>query len=163
MDLREEILRGPNAQACAPFVVTNDMPKAPNCAEKDQAIADILNAHRPPSVGRREVGDGAIALALGMPAGPVFLYRLKQIAATQLPADAPIEQIAPVAVAQQVVSSLARSSFDVGDDEVRKGIDLFVGVLLNADQAIAIKALAPNLQSVVTAAAVSRALRGPWE
>lgn len=49
MTLRDEILTGPKAAECAPHVVTNDMPKDTDYMAKDQAIADILNAGRPPT------------------------------------------------------------------------------------------------------------------
>lgn len=162
MNLRDEILTGPKAAQCAPFIVTNEMPKDPDYLAKDQAIADILNQDRPAKITRKEVGDGLISLALGMPAGPIFLYQLKRIATTVLPDDASLEQIAPIAVAQQAVESLKKGAFDVGDDSVRAGIDMFVGLLLTAEQAGAIKALA-EVPDVVSAADVSRALRGPWE
>lgn len=158
MTLRDEILTGPKAAECAPYVVTNDMGKVADYMAKDQAIADILNAGRAPKIVRREVGDGAISLAMGTTAGPVFLFKLRRLAATALPGDATDEQIAPVAIAQQAVASLSKNGFDVGDPAVRAGIDTFVGVLLTADQAAAIKALA-EVPDVVTAADVSIALR----
>lgn len=161
--LQSEILSGPKAVECAPYVVTNDMGKVADYAVKDQAIADILNAYLPPMIGSKEVGDGAIALALGPTAGPVFLYKLRRLADTVLPEGATDEQIAPVAVAQQVISSLAKTGFDVGNKEVRAGIDLFIGPLLTPEQAESIKSLAPVIHSSITAADVSRALRGPWE
>lgn len=160
--LQTEILTGPLAAECAPHVVTNDMGKVPDYMAKDQAIADILSAGRAPLIVKREVGDGAISLALGPVAGPVFLYKLRRIAATVLPDSATDDQIAPVAVAQQAIASLAKTGFDVGDPTVRAGLDMFVGQLLTPEQATAIKALA-EVPEVITAADVSRALRGPWE
>ena len=158
MNLRDEILTGPKAAECAPYVVTNDMPKDPDYMAKDQAIADILNQGRAPKIVKREVGDGSIALALGTTAGPVFLFKLRRLAAVSLPDNATDDQIAPVAIAQQAVASLAKNGFDVGDPAVRAGLNMFVGPLLTADQAAAIKALA-QVPDVVTAAAVSVALR----
>ena len=160
--LQVEILSGPKAAECAPWVVTNDMPKDLNGYAKDQAIAEILTKGRAPKIVSREVGDGAISLALGTPTGPVFMYKLKRIAATDLPVEAPMDEIVPVAIAQQAVESLAKQGFDVGNAGVRAGIDMMVGLLLTAEQASAIKALAEEPE-VVTAADVSRALRGPWE
>lgn len=160
--LQNEILNGPKAAECLPFVVINDMPKDPDYRAKDQAIADLINAERLPKIVSKEIGDGALSLALGTPNGPVFMYRLKQVATQVLPTDATIEQIAPVAIAQQAVESLAKGSFDVGNAGVRAGIDMMIGLLLTAEQATAIKAIA-EAPDLVTASDVSRAMRGPWE
>ena len=158
MTLRDEILTGPKAAECAPHVVTNDMPKDADYMAKDQAIADILNAGRPPKIRQREVGDGLISLALGVPAGPVFLMQLEMLANMPVTAETPVEQLAQIAVARQAWRSLNRSGFDVGDATARAGLDMFVGSLLTADQAAAVKALAET-PDVVTAADVSVALR----
>ena len=162
MTLRDEILSGPKAAECAPHVVTNDMPKDPDYMTKDQAIADLLNAGHAPKIIKLEVGDGLISLALGVPAGPVFLMQLEMLANQAVTLETPAEQMAQIAVARQAWRSLNRAGFDVGDATVRAGLDMFVGSLLTADQATAIKALAET-PDVVTAAEVSRALRGPWE
>lgn len=162
MTLRDEILTGAKAAECAPHVVTNDMPKDPDYMTKDQAIADLLNAGRAPKIIKREVGDGMISLALGVPDGPVFLMQLEMLANQTVTLDTPTEQMAQIAVARQAWRSLNRAGFDVGDTTVRAGLDMFVGSLLTADQATAIKALAET-PDFVTAAEVSRALRGPWE
>lgn len=147
--------------ACAPFVHTNEMPKisGPEVAIKDQAIADILSAGRTQIVSK-EVGDGAISLALGVPAGPVFLYQLEQIAASTPDQNAPPEQITRIAIARQAWRSLIKGGFDVGNPGVRAGLDLFVGDLLTQSEADAIKALA-EVPEIITAADVSRAVRGP--
>lgn len=160
--LQSEILTGPKSAACAPFVVTKEMGKVLDYAARDQQVAYILNDGRPPRIVSREVGDGAIALALGMPAGPVFLYKLRKLAETVLPDTATDTDIAPVAMAQQAIASLAKAGFDVGNAEVRAGLDMFVGSLLDANQATLIKALAEQ-PDVISATDVSRALRGPWE
>ena len=156
--LRDEILTGPKAADCAPYVVTNDMPKAPEYMVKDQAIADILNQGRAPKIVKREVGDGLISLALGVPDGPVFLMQLEMLSNMPVTQDTPLEQLAQIAVARQAWRSLIKGGFDVGDMTVRAGLDMFVGSLLTAEQASAIKALAET-PDVVTAADVSIALR----
>ena len=160
--LYNEIMTGPKAAECAPFVHSNEMPKisGAEAAEKDNAIATILNQDRTKIVSK-EIGDGMLSLALGLPDGPVFVYKLKQLAATQLPVDAPIEQVTPVAVAQQAVNSLAKGGFDIGNPGVRAAIDSFVGSLLTADQAQDIKAIA-EVPDVLTAAQIGKAIRGPW-
>lgn len=158
MTLREEILTGPKAADCAPYVVTNDMPKDLDYMAKDQSIADILNQGRAPKIIKREVGDGLISLALGVPAGPVFLMQLEMLSNMPVTQDTPLEQMAQIAVARQAWRSLIKGGFDVGDMTVRAGLDMFVGSLLTAEQASAIKALAET-PDIVTAADVSIALR----
>lgn len=160
--LQNEILTGPKAAECAPHLVTNEMGKVADYAVKDQTIADILNAGRAPQIIKREVGDGAISLALGVPAGPVFMMQLELLANTAVTGETTPEQLAQIAIARQAWRSLSRAGFDVGDPTVRAGLDMFVGPLLTAEQANAIKALA-EVPEIITAADVSRALRGPWE
>lgn len=162
MTLRDEILTGPKAAECAPYVVTNDMPKDPDYMTKDQAIADILNAGREPKIVSKEIGDGAVSLALGVPAGPVFLLQLETVAATLVTPATTAEELAQIAVARQAWRSLNKGALDVGNASVRAGLDMFVGFLLTAEDCVAIKALA-EVPDIVTAADVSRALRGPWE
>lgn len=158
MTLRDEILTGPKAADCAPYVVTNDMPKDLDYMAKDQSIADILNQGRAPKIIKREVGDGLISLALGVPAGPVFLMQLEMLSNMPVTQDTPLEQMAQIAVARQAWRSLIKGGFDVGDMTVRAGLDMFVGSLLTAEQASAIKELAES-PDIVTAADVSIALR----
>ena len=142
MSLRDEILAGG-------FNLAN---------RDDGAIAAALSQGRTKVVSR-EVGDGAIALALGTQAGPLFLYKLKKLAATVLPDDATDAQIIPVAIAQQAVESLAKVGFDVGDPDVRSGLSMFEGTLLTSEQIEAIKALAV-VPDVITAQDVAKALEG---
>ena len=142
MSLRDEILAGG-------FDLAN---------RDDGAIAAALS-HGRTKVVSREVGDGAIALALGTQAGPLFLYKIKKLAATVLPNDATDEQIIPVAIAQQAVESLAKVGFDIGNPDVRSGLSMFEGTLLNSEQIEAIKALAV-VPDVITAQDVAKALEG---
>lgn len=142
MSLRDEILAGG-------FDLAN---------RDDGAIAAALSQGRTKVVSR-EVGDGAIALALGTQAGPMFLYKLKKLAATVLPNDATDEQIIPVAIAQQAVESLAKVGFDIGNPDVRSGLSMFEGTLLTSEQIEAIKALAV-VPDVITAQDVAKALEG---
>lgn len=142
MSLRDEILAGG-------FNLAN---------RDDGAIADALSQGRTKVVSR-EVGDGAIALALGTQAGPLFLYKLKKLAATVLPDNATDAQIIPVAVAQQAVESLAKVGFDIGNPDVRAGLSMFEGTLLAPEQIEAIKSLAV-VPDVITAQDVAKALEG---
>ena len=142
MSLRDEILAGG-------FDLAN---------RDDGAIAAALSQGRTKVVSS-EVGDGAIALALGTQAGPLFLYKLKKLADTVLPDDATDEQFIPVAIAQQAVESLAKVGFDVGNPDVRAGLSMFEGTLLTSEQIEAIKALAV-VPDVITAQDVAKALEG---
>lgn len=117
------------------------LPSALRATQDTQAIADALSAGRV-RVVTKEVGDGLISLALGMPAGPVFLSQLETMAGMTLAADATPEAIAQHAMVRQAWRSISKAAFDVGNPAVRVGIDLFVGLLLTAEQATAIKALA---------------------
>lgn len=156
--LRAEILSRPD---CVPYAVTPNMPKDPDYAAKDRAIAQLISAGRT-RIASRLVGDGEVSLALDIPAGPLFLYQL-ELAATTAPApDATPEQIAQHAVARQAWRSLEKGALDVGRADVRAALDAFVGVLLTAQQCEQIKALA-LVDDPITADQVSRALRGPWE
>ena len=109
-------------------------------ARQDGTLADSISAGRTGKASR-EIGDGTVVATLGVTDGSVFMYRLRALANTALPADATPEQITPVALAQQAVSSLNKTGFDVGSDAGQAGIDLFVGTLLTADQAAKLKAL----------------------
>jgi hypothetical protein len=162
-NLSAEIYNGPLSSECFEYVHDNIMPKidAQAALAKDTAIAEILSRDRKKIVSTK-VGDGAISLALGMPDGPVFLYNLRRIANTVLHPEAIMEEVIPVAIAQQVVASLSKGEFDVGDPSVRAGIDMFVDVLLTAEQASLIKALA-EVPDVITHQQVGKAIRGPWE
>lgn len=122
------------------------------------AIADALSAGRTKVISR-EVGDGAIALALGTPAGPIFMLQLEQIANTPVTEATPPELVAQIAVARQAWRSINRVGFDVGNPGVRAGIDAMVGTLLTSEQAEAIKALAV-VPDPVTSQEVTKALDG---
>lgn len=122
------------------------------------AIAAALSVGRTKIVSR-EVGDGAIALALGTPAGPIFMLQLEQIANTPVTEATPPELVAQIAVARQAWRSINRVGFDVGNPGVRAGIEAMVGTLLTAEQAEAIKALAV-VPDPVTSQEVTKALEG---
>ena len=122
------------------------------------AIADALSAGRTKIISR-EVGDGAIALALGTPAGPIFMLQREQVANTPVTEATPPELVAQIAVARQAWRSINRVGFDVGNPGVRAGIDAMVGTLLTAEQAEAIKALAV-VPDPVSSQDVTKALEG---
>lgn len=160
-DLQAEILSGPRADACAPYVNDGSDPSRKASAPADDAaIAAILSEGRARVVSR-EVGDGAVAIALGIPGGPVFLYQLELASETSPGASATDEQIAQHAIARQAWRSLQKAALDIGNPVVRSAIDAMVGTLLTAEQAAAVKALA-EVPDPVTVADVSLAMRGPW-
>lgn len=108
-----------------------------------QLIAESL----PPTVtiSTREVGDGAISIALGFPAGPVFLYQLEQMASAAIPAEATPELLAIYAMVRQAWRSITKGAFDVGNSSVRAALDTFSGGVLpgfTGDMAASIKRLA---------------------
>lgn len=160
-DLQAEILSGPRAVACAQHVNDGTDPARRHTARvDDQAIADILSEGRM-KIASMEIGDSTVAVALGIPAGPLFLYRLESLATTAPASDATEQQIAVHAVARQAWRSLEKWQFNIGDPVVRAAIDAFVGTLLTQDEADAVKAIA-LIPDPVSAADVSRAMRGPW-
>ncbi|HRD68281.1 MAG TPA: hypothetical protein PKY50_19295 [Candidatus Competibacter sp.] len=157
--LQSEILGGPRAAECAPFVNDGSDPSRKSTAPADdQAIAAILTPGRT-TPGDALISDGDVAIALGIPAGPLFLYQLEQ--AANAPTGQSAQEIAIHAVARQAWRSIQRGDFKIGNLTVRAAIDAMIGTLLTADQATAIKALA-EIPAPVTAAEVSRAMRGPW-
>lgn len=157
--LQTEILSGPRAADCAPFVNDGSDPSRKATAPADdQAIADLLTPGRT-TPGDKLISDGDVAIALGIPDGPLFLYQLEQAAIA--PAGQSAQEIAIHAVARQAWRSIQRGDFWIGNPTVRAAIDAMIGTLLAAEQATAIKALA-EVPAPVTAADVSRAMRGPW-
>lgn len=158
-ELQTEILNGPKAAECAPFVNDGSDPARKATAYSDDlAIAEILSVGRTQIVGT-QIGDGDVAIALGIPDGPLFLYQLEQAATA--PVDQTPAAIAAHAMARQAWRSLNKGLLSIGNPAVRAAIDAMVGTLLTAEQATAVKAMAEQ-PSTVSAAEVSRAMRGPW-
>lgn len=122
------------------------------------AIAEALSVGRTKIVSN-EVGDGAISLALGTPAGPLFLLTLEGIANTPIAVEMAPEQIAQIAICRQAWRSINRVGFDVGNQGVRDGIDSMIGTLLTQEQADAIKALAV-VDDPVSSQEVTKVLEG---
>ncbi len=145
---------------CTPHVVSN-FPKADEAAQAgDAAIAAILSEGRTCIEPSKLINDGEVAVALGIPGGPVFLYSLEQAAETPPGEDADQDDVVAHAVARQSWRSLLKGQFNIGDASVRAAIDSMVGRLLTAEQAVTIKALA-EVPAPVSASDVSRAVRGP--
>ena len=145
---------------CIPHIVPS-FPKADEAAQAgDAAIAAILSAGRTRVEPSKLINDGEVAVALGIPGGPVFIYSLEQAADTAPGEGASPEDVVAHAVARQAWQSLLKGQFNIGDASVRAAIDSMVGRLLTAEQAVTIKALA-EVPEPVSASDVSRAVRGP--
>jgi hypothetical protein len=173
--LQAEILSGPKAEECAPFVHTDDMDadgksrnklSSEEAAQKDQAIADILSAGRT-KLASKFVGQAEITHALypDITGAAVFLYLLKKAAEAPLPDDPTEAQIVQSALASQAWDMVSAGTLDVGTGAARAAIDLFASVphgILSPENAEKIKALA-EVPDPVSAGDVSRAVRGPWD
>lgn len=149
-------------EACAPHIHTNDMQpiSGAEVRAKDEAIAAIINTNRV-AIIYREIGEGSISEAMGVPAGPLFMRNLKAAAETPLPEGATADQIAWKAITEQALRLIDKASLNIGSAKVRAGIDAFVAAgLLSAEGAAAVKQLA-EVPAPVTVADVSRAVRGP--
>ncbi len=145
---------------CTPHIVPS-FPKADEAAQAgDAAIAAILSEGRTRVEPSKLITDGEVAVALGIPGGPVFLYSLEQAAETAPGEDADQDDVVAHAVASQAWRSLLKGQFNIGDASVRAAIDSMVGRLLTAEQAVTIKVLA-KVPAPVSASDVSRAVRGP--
>lgn len=102
------------------------------------------------SVGRTRVqqptfvGDGLIADAIGLPAGPVFLYQLQQLAEAPLAENPTPEQLAVHAQLVLAWRLIREGKLDVGLPSVRASLGAFVGLLpgFTQEMADAILALA---------------------
>lgn len=145
--------------ACAPHVYTNDQPKLSGAevAVKDQAIADIL------SVGRMQVvshvvTERGVLEALGPADGDAFLTALESI---QVPENLPGALRPHIGAIRRGVAWLKSDGLDVGSGTARSLLDgLAAFTVVSAIAVSRLKALAER-PAVVTAADVSRAVRGP--
>lgn len=149
--LQAEILA---SSACAPFVITNDMAKvgADEARAADQAIADIMRA----------AGFGAGSRAVpAWQAKRQLIMRGKWRAIVRAAADDehPAVEAAYAAVA---LADDARMDADFCDPTATPLIGALVATgLLSDDDAQMLRDMS-STPSSVTAADVSRALRGPW-
>lgn len=161
--LQTEILTGQEASACAPFVHTNEMPKigAEEAAAKDQSIADVLNA----------VPDTIMAESISVTDLFDALYKTGDYAllkAAQIGGD----------VDATVAFAILSDAHDYGGDRVHLAATTTTGqfgklmaknlITPAGMAAIQAKAVTTTTRMVklfgvdVTAADVSRAVRGPW-
>lgn len=141
--------------ACAPHIVTNDMPKDPDYLAKDQAIADILNAPAGTRIAEHWVTAIGLMHELGAITAATILEKLEAASATQ-------------PVLKWVMTALnSTKGINVGEQETFTMLDMFSGTILTADEVAQIKAPAQQVSSIawdtvgrpVTAADVSIALR----
>lgn len=155
LELRAAILSGPHATACAPYVHSNDMPKITSAEAhaKDQAIADILN------------DSGTYAASVSVPAWQAKKLLIKRgrwraivMAAADVQHPAIEAAYAAVALAED-----ARMDADFLDQAAAPLLAALVAAnLLSAGDRAALEALSRRA-STITAAEVSKAVRGPWE
>lgn len=148
--LKDKILTGPAAAACAQYVVLPTDPKVPGhvVRERDQAIADLINAQDPMlgEVSSRLIGIGTVLNVLGPTDGAAVLDTL----------DAMRASVSPLKWAWTL---LERDALDVGLDATRAQLQALVGVSFTQAQANTILNLARSA-TVVSGADVSIALRG---
>lgn len=148
--LQAEILTGPRAAECAPHIHTNDMARISGAevAPKDAAIAAILSRDRT-RIARCDIGIGAVLSLFGVERGAQILDALDALRAT-------------VPAIRWAWVLIDRDALDVGDAATRAQIDALTPGVFAPDEAAALKALAAQ-PDPLSAADVSRALRGPWD
>lgn len=144
--LKTEILSGPMAAACAPFVLTPAMPKAAGrtAAENDQVIADILNGYLTEKHNRK-IGIADLLGALGLTLGAAVYEKLQLVAAVSVPV-------------KLALGLLERDNLDIGHDETQAAIDALPAPFTPEEKA-AMKQLAWQ-PTHISGADVSIALRG---
>lgn len=153
-ELRAAILDGPLAAQCAPHVHDNAAPKI-SVAEafaKDQAIADVINA------------SGLYAQSCAVPAwhAKKLLIKRGRWRAIVLAAQNDAHQAVEAAYAAVALADDARMDADFMDPAAAALMGALVesGLIDGADRA-SVEALSRRPSSI-TAADVSRAIRGPW-
>lgn len=176
--LRDEILSGPRAEQCAPHVLLNRQegdPKAPSAEvfAKDSAIAAILSAGRTVYASTRlsSLGLASRIADIGALPGPLvsemILQKIEGFATACLATDG---NEAPAVAARLFGAQIKRqmkhlegAGIDFGDIDMHAMFDRMVaGGGLSEEEAAAMKAVS-LADAPVSAADVSRALRGPWE
>ena len=140
------------SDACMAVAVTPDMPKVTDAPARDKQVADIINA----------AGWGVTSRAVeSWQAKKMLIKRGKWLAITKAAADAEHPAQAPAFAAAELAND-ARMPADPHDQDappLMAGL-VAAGLLYDADVA-ALRAMC-TVPSNVTAADVSRALRGPW-
>jgi len=137
---------------CKAVAVTPDMGKVPDAPARDKQVADILNA----------AGWGVSSRAVeSWQAKKLLIKRGKWLAITKAAADADHPAQAAAFAAVELAND-ARMTADFQDADAAPLMAGLVaaGLLSDADVA-ALRAMC-TVPSAVTAADVSRAMRGPW-
>ena len=140
------------SDACMAVAVTPDMPKVTDAPARDKQVADIINA----------AGWGVTSRAVESgQAKKTLIKRGKWLAITKAAADAEHPAQAAAFAAVELAND-ARMTADFQDQDAAPLMAGLVaaGLLYDADVA-ALRAMC-TVPSNVTAADVSRALRGPW-
>lgn len=146
--------------ACAPHIHTNEMEPISGAAVlvKDREIAAIISAGRVRVVSHMITERGVLEV-LGAAAGDTFLAALEAIkAADNLPAALQ----SYFGAIHRGVAWLKTDGLDVGSQTVRVLLDgLAAFSIVDGASVAKLKSLA-EVSDPVTAADVSRAIRGPW-
>jgi hypothetical protein len=155
--LRDAILNGPHAAACAPFVINFDAPKTPGAYINDQTIADVLNS-----------APGGVTYRSRFVTARVLLAELDPMAAATI-----LDKLEAAAVVNSAVKwamkYITTDGIDIGHPSTQGMLQqLAAGGVLDATEADAVIGLAGStvpygeftFGAPVTAADVSIALRG---
>jgi hypothetical protein len=150
--LRQEILSGPHAAACAPYVINWDAPKTPGSYQRDQAIADILNsADGGSTYFERFITARTLLAELDPTTAATILDKLEATAQVN-------------SVVKWAMKYITTDGIDIGHASTHAVLD----AVLTAEESAAVKALATKtvkyaelvLGASVNVADVSIALRG---
>ena len=157
--LRNEIFNGPMAATLAPLVVDYTAPKTPGVAQRDQAIANILNT--PQTVGYRStfVDARGLLAQLNPAVAASILDKLEAVSSSN-------------SIVKWAMYYVTGSGIDVGHPNTRALVQALVaGEVLTSDEGSALIGLSEVqigraeavLGSSVSGADVSIALRGSNE
>lgn len=147
-ELQTEILNGPHAAACAPFVHDNTMPaiSAAEVKPKDAAIAEILNGNLKQIV-RRKIGVDDMLGELGVADGSAIYEKLQTLAAGSTPV-------------RLALGLLERNKLDIAHPQTQAAINSLPAPV-TADEKSALLGMAYQPVSI-SMEQVGVALRGPW-
>lgn len=162
-ELRAAILDGPLADQCAPHVHDNAAPKISGAEAfaKDQAIAGILNARDQTRIVSRRMTEADLLGDLGPETADALLAKLDACAATN------------GVVARSLRALYSTTGLDIGHPQTLAALaQLVAAQIIEQSEFDALLALvtvpasqleASRGESIqITAADVSRAIRGPW-
>lgn len=176
--MNTEFLRSLQAQIlgneeCLPYIITNDMPRVPGeeAVKRDKAIAEIISRGRTKRTSYMITERGVRAI-LPIADGALFIRTLRQLqTATEMPAwlSAALDGIADEETKWAYLDTLQcgypwlqGDGLDVGDETLRMLLDLLARGLPSLERGVSMLKKLGEEDDAVTAADVSRALRGPW-